>query len=213
MKAAEDTIFLIIDEKRLTDMHQKCLKASEHTPPEQILHRGSGWGGFLEQKVQNISLPAAFLFDKESIGGEEELPYLGLLTEGKLPVMNPPINRPPLCTPPCSNMWKAVFLNALQNPFLTVLEAATLKHYLGIIHLEQEEVSYAQTCWLETMEALPNAWTARNLAQLELRRREPEEALRWYTNASTLSGFRADPAIAEEYCALLVAEKKNRRST
>ncbi len=92
MKAAEDTIFLIIDEKRLTDMHQKkCLKASEHTP-EQILHRGSGWG-FLEQKVQNISLPAAFLFDKESIG-EEELPYLGLLTEGKLPVMNP-INRPP----------------------------------------------------------------------------------------------------------------------
>jgi tetratricopeptide (TPR) repeat protein len=203
MQAAEATIRLIIDEKRLSAMHQTCLKASEHSP-EQILHQGSGWA-FLEQKAQNLSLPAAFHFGRDSIK-DQELPYLGLITEGKLPVMDP--NSRPLSAPPCSNTWKAIFMTALRNPCLTIQESATLNHYLGIIHLEQEEVSYAQTCWLKTMENLPNAWTARNLAQLEIRRGEVEEALQWYSIASNLPGFKADPAIAEEYCALLVAEQK-----
>nr|WP_319776561.1 DUF5107 domain-containing protein [uncultured Sphaerochaeta sp.] len=203
MQAAEATIRLIIDEKRLSAVHQTCLKASEHSP-EQIMHQGSSWG-FLEQKALNLSLPVAFHFGRDSIQ-DQELPYLCLITEGKLPVMDPNIR--PLCAPPCSNTWKAIFLSALRNPCLTIQDSATLNHYLGIIHLEQEEVSYAQTCWLKTMENLPNAWTARNLAQLEIRRGEVDEALQWYSIASNLSGFMTDPAIAEEYCALLVAEQK-----
>jgi tetratricopeptide (TPR) repeat protein len=203
MKAAEDTIHLIIDEQRLRAMHQTCLKASERSP-ELMIHQGSGWA-FLAQKAQNLSLPVAFHFGRDSIK-DQELPYLGLLTEGKLPVMDP--NSRPLSAPPCSDTWKAIFMAALRNPCLTIHESATLNHYLGIIHLEQEEVAYAQTCWLKAMENLPNAWTARNLAQLEMRRGEVEEALRWYSIASNLSGFKTDPAIAEEYCALLVAEQK-----
>jgi tetratricopeptide (TPR) repeat protein len=207
MKAAEDAIYTSINKQKLADIHQTCIKASERSP-EQILNRGSGWG-FLEQKVQNLSLPTAFYFGRESIQ-DQELPYLVLITEGKLPVMDPNIR--PLCAPPCSNTWKTVFLDALQNPCLTLQETATLKHYLGIIHLEQEEVSYAQTCWLEVMEDLPNTWTARNLAQLEIRRGEVEEALRWYSIASTLSGYTVDPVVAEEYCALLVAEQRTEQA-
>jgi hypothetical protein len=92
------------------------------------------------------------------------------------------------------------------------MQKATLLHYLGIIHLEHEEVSLAQTCWLEVMVVMPNAWTSRNLAQLEQRRNQKAESLRWYEKAFRLPGFLVDPAIAEEYAALLVSYQQREQA-
>ncbi|MGE4585532.1 MAG: DUF5107 domain-containing protein [Sphaerochaeta sp.] len=206
-KAAGKAIESLIDRRSLEALHQTFAKASSQ-PVQTLLHIGSGWG-YVEQKLARMELPFAFLFNRESLG-TDQLAYLQLINEGFLPVMNPLAL--PLAPPPCSASWKACFLRALHSPGLTPVQRATLQHYLGIIHLEDEEVSLAQTCWLEVMAVLPNAWTARNLAQLEQRRNQVEESLRWYATAFQLPGFLVDPAMAEEYCTLLVSMQQTEKA-
>ena len=201
-KAAERAIAKQIDNTKLTQMHEIFSRASLVSPGE-ILQQSSGWG-FLEKQLKGLTLPKAFLFDKESVRDEEK-PYLTFLETGKLPVMD--LSKLPLIPPICSEAWRDRFLKALQEQDLTPKEEATLKHTLGIIHLELEEVASALTCWLEVMATLPNAWTARNLAVLEGRRGYLKGSLQWYAKAATLPGFTLDPCIAEEYCKLLVDNK------
>ena len=201
-KAAERAITTQITEKTLEEMHKKFFQASQ-IEPATIVQRSTGWG-FLEKQLKGLSLPKAFVFDEASVRDDEK-PYHMFLQKGKLPVMD--LTKLPFTPPICSEAWKSRFLTALQNPELTREEEATLKHYLGIIHLELEEVSCALTCWLEVMATLPNAWTARNLAALEGRRGYLKGSLAWYAKAATLPGFALDPCIAEEYCKLLVDNK------
>lgn len=198
-EAVSQAISKNIDITTLNRMHQRFSLSSE-IGPQRIVQRSSGWG-FLEQKILDISLPKAFLFDEDSVGDEEK-PYLFFLEHGYLPEMD--LSQIPLAPPICSDPWKERFIVALKNPELSLKEKATLKHYLGIIHLEKEEISIAQTCWLEVMTVMPNSWTARNLAVLEQRRGYLIGALEWYQKAAKLPGFRLDPCIAEEYCKLLV---------
>lgn len=202
MQNAGIAIETIIDRKKLDEQYKKFLAASR-IAPHTILYRGSGWG-FLEMKLAEVELPPAFLFDVKSVG-DEEAPYYHLAVNRTLAVMNP--EEPILAPPPCTSIWKELFLKVIGSNHLSSLEKATLQHYLGIIYLENEEVSLAQTCWLEVMSVLPNAWTARNLAQLEQRRGEVKESMRWYAKAFKLPGFLVDPAIAEEYATLLVEHK------
>jgi hypothetical protein len=201
-EAAKRAITNQIDTTKLTSMHERFSLESQIEPGE-IMQRSTGWG-FLQKKLKEYSLPGPFVFDEGSVRDEEK-PYLSFLEEGKLPVMD--LTRLPLTPPICSEAWKERFLVALQNPDLTDTEEATLKHYLGIIHLELEEISCALTLWLECMAVMPNAWTARNLAVLEERRGCLSDSLQWYALASTLPGFAMDPCIAEEYCKLLVDNK------
>lgn len=201
-KAAGQAIAKQIDKKTLEAMHKKFSQASQ-IGPDEIIQRASGWG-FLEQQLKGLSLPKAFVFDEASVRNDEK-PYHTFLETGKLPVMD--MAKLPLIPPICSEAWRDRFLQALQNTALTSKEEATIKHTLGIIHLELEEVACALTCWLEVMAVMPNAWTARNLAVLEGRRGYLKGSLQWYAKAATLPGFALDPCIAEEYCKLLVDHK------
>jgi len=207
IKAAGNAIASLIDRESLVALHQAFLEASKQ-PVHTLLQRGSGWA-YVEQRLTSKKLPPAFLFDRESLASDQ-LAYLQLVEEGVLPVLDPMAL--PLAPPPLSASWKACFRKALQNPRLDRMQKATLLHYLGIIHLEHEEVSLAQTCWLEVMDVMPNAWTSRNLAQLEQRRNQKAESLRWYEKAFRLPGFLVDPAIAEEYAALLVSYQQREQA-
>ncbi len=207
MQVVEEAILTIVDADNLEQMHEKYLQSS-NIPPRNLLQQGSGWG-YLEQLLRGFTLPQAFLFPKESIGPEQE-PYHQLLKKGTFPAMD--ALQKPLPPPPCSPAWETALQEALEKSGSRMQEIAAIKQYLGIIHLEQEAIARAQTCWLEVMELYPNAWTARNLAQLENRRGEKEEALAWYEKACQLPGYQVDPAIAEEYCALLIAEQLYERA-
>ncbi len=198
----QEAVESVIDSKKLSKMHDKFTLDSKQVP-ETILQRASGWG-YLEKQLRKLDLPKAFVFDEKSVGDEEK-PYLVFLTTGKLPVMD--LTSIPYVAPICSKIWKERFIAALKNPALDTKEAATLKHYLGIIYLENEEVSSALTCWLEVMAVMPNAWTARNLAVLEQRRGFLKGTLEHYERATTLPGFDLDVSIAEEYCKVLVDNK------
>ncbi len=201
-EAAREAIVRQIDHTHLNRMHTRFSLAAQ-VVPGKILQRSTGWG-FLEKKLKDLSLPQAFVFDEASVRDEEK-PYQIFLETGTLTVMD--LDKLPLIPPICSVAWRDRFLLALQNTALTAKQEATLKHTLGIIHLELEEVSCALTCWLEVMAVFPNAWTARNLAVLEGRRGYVKGSLKWYAKAAELPGFVLDPCIAEEYCKLLVDNK------
>ena len=46
--------------------------------------------------------------------------------------------------------------------------------------MEQDSITLAQTLWIEVMNSMPDAWTARNLAILSLRWNYREGALYYY---------------------------------
>lgn len=200
-RAADEAIRAIVDETRVASLHER-FSAASHIKSGTSLYSGSGWG-YLEMKITEGELPPAFVFERSTITAEEA-PYLHFLEHGVLPELNDASL--PLAPPPMGRAWKQRFRNALQDPSLQANQRATLTHYLAIIHLEEGEVSLAESAWTAVMEALPNAWSARNLAALEARRGEREQALLWYRRAHSLEGFYLDPAIAQEYCALLVQE-------
>lgn len=199
--SSEHAIRSIIDEHRLRSVHHR-LSACRSAAAQQTLYNGSGWG-YLETVACNRSLPPAFSFTADSVGAVEQ-PYLQLLEEGTLtPISDSAL---PLTPPPVGKPWRKRFTRALQDRTLTDEQRATLCHYLGILYLEEGEVSRAESCWLYTLQVVPNAFTARNLASLEVRRSKPSYALRWYRRAYLQPGFFLDVAIAEEYCRLLVQE-------
>ncbi len=200
-RAADEAIRAIVDETEVAALHERFSLAAQ-VKGETILQRGSGWG-YLEAQIQGLDLPNAFGFERSTVADDAE-PYLRLLEEGVLPILDD--TALPLAPPPLGRAWKQRFLDVLKESSLTADLRATLTHYLAIILLEEGEVSRAESCWTAVMEMLPNAWSARNLAALELRRGEISHALFWYRRAESLKGFSVDCAIAEEYCALLVQE-------
>ncbi|NCB02317.1 MAG: DUF5107 domain-containing protein, partial [Spirochaetia bacterium] len=177
-------------------------------PPSKIINRGSGWG-YIEKEVRKITLPQAFLFD-ENVHSHDEKIYLAFIKTLTLPVMDP--FTLPLIHPTCNEYWKEMFVKALAASHLSKKERATINHYLGIIYMEMDELSLAQTSWSEVMGSLANAWTARNLAQLSKRWNYMADCLSYYEKATTLPGFFVDVAIAEEYLTLLISQRNRERA-
>ena len=165
--------------------------------PGSILHRGEGWG-YLETRFQTEELPPAFRFEAADVGAEERL-YLEFLESGLLPSLGGSST----FVPPVSHRWKKRFEEALSKE-MSDAGRASLLHVLGIIYLEEEQVSLAETMFLQSLDLHPSAYTARNLGQLELRRSELPEALVWYEKSTMLPGFEEDWAIASEYLSLLL---------
>ncbi|MFA5698567.1 MAG: DUF5107 domain-containing protein [Sphaerochaeta sp.] len=195
-KGSEEAILQKISVNTLSDYDAQLAEAAL-IPPGEILYRGEGWGYLETQIAPTASIPA---FRFEAIDCKEpERVYLHFLQTGQLP---PDIINLPL--PPISLQWKERFEAALnESP-----ERATLLYLLGIIYLEEERTSLAETVWREALTIHPSAFIARNLAQLEKRRGEVQAALAWYEKARDFVDFEHDWAIAEEYLALLVKEKK-----
>ncbi len=194
--AVAEQVGSVITKERLLPLHRRFMAAAK-IPPKDILHMGSGWG-FLEARLRGTELPPALLFPEKSIS-EDELPWRRFLDTGTLPYAG----EATFTYPPVGNeIWREALRRAVgtsANP----RDAAVLKHYLGIILLEEGKTEEAWTCWQEAYACLPNVRTARNLAVLELRRAETDRALSWYRKALEPSST-TDLPVAEEFFKTLI---------
>lgn len=197
-KAASEYVGQQITAGELRRMEERFEKTA-FLPVEKILHMGDGWG-FLEKELRGIELPSAFLFPEDSVT-ERELPWKQFLDTGKLPKTGDSSFTYPFVV---NDVW----LKALQEASKVPSEAqdiAILKHYLGIALLEAEQTEEARQCWLDTYNVSPNAWTARNLAALEMRTGATGDSLEWYRKAIKCSPV-PELSIAEEFFKALIDE-------
>lgn len=161
--------------------------------PYKVLHMGSGWGA-LEEKMRKAAgekLPEGFVFPEESIGDEQKY-WLALFEDGALPD-----------TAPSSYL--------LDNRTQSALEASPdswQKYYhLGVIAAEIPNREEAIRLFKKSVKVKPNIWALRALAVLE---NDHDKAEAYYDEAYAL-GF-TDVGFAQEYLALLVAQKKHEKA-
>ncbi len=167
-------------------------------PPQDIIHTGSGWG-WIEKSLQQIQPADSLRFEADSIT-EEQKPWAIALETGMLPDSDDPFSY--ACV--VGKRWIEFLEQAIKEQ-RTPRAKAILRHYLGIALLEDEQVAYARQVWMDAFASVPNPWTARNLAMLEIRRGMPKEGLRWY--AKGLKGITCPYLpMAEEYARLLVEQ-------
>lgn len=186
-----------IDEANVEQMHRCFLRVAE-LPAGDLLHSGNGWG-FLESRLRGHALPPAVHFPEDSIT-DRERPWDEFLKTGILPQSGEDSFSYPSVVGPA---WTKALELAIDKQADTK-KAALLKHYLGIALLEDEQAEDARRCWLEVYEELPNAWTARNLAVLELRLNAADKGLEWYGRAMRQAvGFPYLP-MAEEFFKILI---------
>jgi len=146
-----------------TDLEAE-LKRSEvdaAKPPDDILHRGSGWGA-LESRRRKLSgeksfCSSALAFSEDSIG-EEQASWLALLENGVLPEQNSRL-------PPGSWMVQEEWYRLLKN----AVENGLGDHWLSWLHLGVMEYHYgrkeaAEQAWKKSLAHARTAWALRNLA-------------------------------------------------
>jgi len=129
--------------------------------PEQILHRGSGWGA-LERRRREKSGQAALgvlsmRFDDESLGPDQQ-PWLNLLENGHLPYRRPDE------TP---GAWM------IQRQWRQMLEQSVRRKatdhwlawlHLGVMYYGANDMEAARQAWQRSIAMEPSAWAYRNLA-------------------------------------------------
>ena len=130
-------------------------------PPEEILHRGSGWGALERRRRQRANegpfCPDAMPFDDASLG-DEQTPWLALLEEGALPC------RSPTALP---GAWM------VQAEWRDLLEPSVRKRqgdhwlarlHLGVMYYHTQEFDAAKRAWEQSLAMAPSPWAYRNLA-------------------------------------------------
>ncbi|AQT69875.1 hypothetical protein STSP2_03075 [Anaerohalosphaera lusitana] len=136
-----------------------------NTPPQEILHHGSGWARLenLLNESQNTAspFPASQIFPQESLT-EQQQPWLELLNKGTYPY-RPPHERPGAFV--SDKRWLSMLKDSI--------EAGRSDHWLawlhlGVIHFAQKNNEAAKQAWQISLDREPSAWAYRNLAQLEL---------------------------------------------
>lgn len=196
---AQEKIHDIITATKLQDAEKRFFYDAQVAPGE-IIQQGTGWG-YLEQKMRGIALPSAFRFDPSSVG-DAETPWNYFLDHGHLPIVNETSYAFQVVI---NAAWRKKLLEAIENTSSQNSQVkAVMLHYLGISFLEDEQVVEANQCWLDAYSIDPNPWSARNIAELELRRGAVEFALEWYTKASQSHDFQVSLSFVEEYFRVLV---------
>jgi tetratricopeptide (TPR) repeat protein len=138
-------------------------EATLNRPPEEILHRGAGWGALESRRRARAGEPPGYpeslVFDDASLD-EEQGPWIGLLEAGALPY------RAPQCAP-------RSFL--VQAAWRTLLEASLAKghgdHWLswlhvGIMRYHAGQIDAARQAWQHSLSLEPSGWALRNLAMV-----------------------------------------------
>lgn len=203
--AATQDIRSLISLEKLQAQNEKFIEAAQ-IPPHTILQQGDGWG-FIEKKANGIALPPAFSFEPETMT-VTEAPWNYFLDQGRLPSTDD-IDTAFTYPSVVGQTWIHALEHAIEDS-RSSFETAVLRHYLGIALLEDEQIVAAKQCWLDTFSVIPNAWTARNLAALELRWNAPEFALRWYRKAfSLIPAQNRYLPMCEEFFKLLVDQGRD----
>ena len=130
-------------------------------PPEEILHRGSGWGALERHRRQRANegpfCSEALVFDDASLG-EDQSPWLGLLDNGALPCRRPT---------DLPGSWM------VQREWREFLERSVRKGrgdhwlarlHLGVMYYHAREFSAAKQAWEQSLAMAPSPWALRNLA-------------------------------------------------
>ena len=175
-EAVESQINRILPQDWLEEEHTRGARTADR-PPEEILHRGSGWGALERRRRERAGerpfCPPALVFDDASLGGDQE-PWLKLLEEGELP------GRRPSELP---GAWM------VQDEWRQLLEGTVRRRrgehwlswlHLGVMRYHAGEWAAAQQAWERSLALEPSAWACRNLAVLAKgQERTDEGAARW----------------------------------
>jgi hypothetical protein len=167
--------------------------------PEEILHRGSGWGALerrrCERSGQKAGWPASVVFDDASLTDEQQ-PWLELLETGVLPLRGP-----------TEEPHRPVVGRAWRRLLETSIRRGASDHWLGWYHLGL--MAYADfigdapaiRAWRRSLECLPTAWACRCLGAVARRTSDCQEAARLYVEAQAMLPALA-PLAAETLAAL-----------
>jgi tetratricopeptide (TPR) repeat protein len=170
-------------------------------PPQELLHRGSGWGALERLRRERAGEPpfcsAGLVFDAESLG-EPQAPWLHLLRNARFPDRDPESDPGGYMVQP---EWQRLLEASLDNAsgWLPWLHLGVMRRYAG----DQEG---ARRAWEQSLERQRSAWALRNLAVLALENRQFDDAIRLYAEAhGLLPSLR--PLTIELGQALLMADR------
>jgi tetratricopeptide (TPR) repeat protein len=173
---------------RLYEMLQKGALQAElsrsaptaNRAPEEVLHRGSGWGALERRRRDKAGQPPmcgpAMPFGDESLG-EDQHPWLNLLDKGDIPYRKPH-------DPPGTYM--------IQTDWLQLLEKAIYKGHgdhwltwlhLGVMHVGEGKPQKARKAWERSLHLQPSAWAYRNFAVLAKNEKRHEGAIDMWRKA------------------------------
>lgn len=165
---------------RTLERLEKAFAPTSRTTPESILTRGSGWGALERSRLAALKrrdpIPAELLFDPSDMGPEQG-PWLALLDTGSFPDAETDKD-------PMQGMVQPEWRKLLEKS----LKAGPSRHWLAWLHvgnmrMEAFDVVGARDAWLRSAELAPSAWAYRNLAVLERREDNAEDACAYMSKA------------------------------
>ncbi|MCP2339110.1 DUF5107 domain-containing protein [Actinomadura rupiterrae] len=118
-------------------------------PPERTLSHGSGWLAL--EVAARAELPDSGLPPGEI--GDEQRPWLELLSSGTLPASEPP------AAPIVGQAWRDLLEKHAEDWHAL--------YHLGLVRLADGEPEAARTAWQRSLELRRTPWTLRALAQLD----------------------------------------------
>jgi predicted Zn-dependent protease len=149
-------------------------------PPQELLHRGSGWGAL--ERLRRSGRRAAVLFGRAGLRqrslGEPQAPWLHLLRNARFPDRDPESDPGGYMVQP---EWQRLLEASLDKAsgWLPWLHLGVMRRYAG----DQEG---ARRAWEQSLERQRSAWALRNLAVLALEDRQFDDAIRLYAEAHGL---------------------------
>lgn len=198
-----------------------CLLADMPVCEGDLVHKGNGFGALEIMRMSKDGdgvAPKSMLFSRDTIGREEEA-WFTLLNEGFIPEIDP--DRLP-SSYMVSEKWRKHIENSLKtdkgNNWTALLHLGALTYEsfdmtgysIDLVSLEDDEkrANKAKELWLESIKLRPSIIAYRNLAFLENRAGNFEEAERYYDLSLSLEGALEDNALISEYLIFLVRRKR-----
>ncbi|MFI6316355.1 DUF5107 domain-containing protein [Nonomuraea sp. NPDC050556] len=192
--AAEQALEELLPQPDLDASLEWCASWAD-LPPEEMLHRGSGWGA-LDRHLRGDADDPATPFPDDTLGAAQQ-PWLHLLNTGRFPRLDP-------AEPPVGFMIQEEWLALLDGLPSFVNWAAQL--HLGVLRFAAGDRRAARQCWERSVTLQRNAWAIRNLAALDLLEGDLRGACRRYLSAVRLAP-QCRPLVVEAATALLAGDR------
>ncbi len=177
--AAAERIEQVIPRARLDELDMALAQTSQSLP-NRILARGSGWGALerarRERAGQQDPIPPELVFGADAIG-QDEMPWLTLLTEGRLPCKDLSDEPGALMTQP---EWMPLLEAGIESPDGDHWLAWW---HLGNMRMEARDIAGACAAWQESLRRTRTGWALRNLAVAAKRQGNEADFLRLMADA------------------------------
>lgn len=161
-----------LPQTRLDALHEEFSRVTPRKPDE-LLHKGSGWGALERRRVELCKLsdpvPPEFVFPPETIGAAEK-PWLELLEKNQLP--EPSGGEPDTGAFMTQDEWRFMLERALSNGRGNHWYSL---YHVGVMRLEALDPEGAKQAWEQSLKARRTGWALRGLAMLALRDNKIEE--------------------------------------